>query len=396
MSCPLNSRATGARRWRGFASLAVCVRILGIRYGLPAIYNPDETTILNQALALAQSLRPREFVYPSLYLYLLFIWEGLYFIAGRAIGVFSSLGDFQRDFFVDPSGHFLVGRAFSVVCGTLTVVAVYLLGKRLYDRTTGLVAAAALAVSPIAVRDAHYVRPDIPGAMFVAFAHLALARVLMDPDAAAHRRTWTIAGLLAGFAISTQYAAIFIAFAMAGVAFADLTRSRNWRDTAGLFRWAAGAAVVGFVLGSPFVPLHPLRAFADVSRARGVEMDGVLVGGFSAAVTYMRILFLDAMGWPICLAAVAGCIWAFVNDWRRGLLLVSFFVPFFLFLASTAPMSRRVNFVLPMMALAAGTALVRLARYFGSPTRFASCVCVLARQQGPQRATSGSMPLILR
>jgi hypothetical protein len=51
-----------------------------------------------------------------------------------------------------------------------------------------------------------------------------------------------------------------------------------------------------------------------------------------------------------------------VSDWRRGLLLVSFFIPFFAFIANTVPMSRYLNVVLPLIAVAAGFAIVRLGR----------------------------------
>ncbi|MGH9308623.1 MAG: ArnT family glycosyltransferase [Vicinamibacterales bacterium] len=368
--------ARQSNRWKyalaAVCALAVGLRVLGLGYGLPAIFNPDETPILNRALALAQDLEPQNFVYPSFYFYLLFIWEGLFFVAGRLLGIFDSLGDFQREFFIDPSAHFLAGRAFSVFCGTLTVVAVYRLGKRLYDRPTGLAAAVALALSPIAVRDAHYVKLDIPTTMFVAFAHVALARIVVDHEAAAHRRTWVIAGLLSGLAVSTQYYAIFVAFTMIGVAIADVRRSGGWMDTLRLFRWAVGAAALGFLAGSPFIPFELPRVIADVAHVREVDIDrATAAGAFTGVVPYLRILLLDAMGWPIALAALAGFVWSIASDWRRGLLLVSFFAPYFLFIANTVPMSRYLNVVLPMIAVAAGFTLVGLGRRVTLPSRLA-------------------------
>ena len=82
-------------------------------------------------------LNPHNFVYPTLYFYLVFAWEGLFFVAARAAGVYDSLAAFQREFFIDPSRHFLAGRAFSVLCGTATVAAVFWLGRRLYDTRDG-------------------------------------------------------------------------------------------------------------------------------------------------------------------------------------------------------------------------------------------------------------------
>ena len=347
-------------------ALAIVLRSLALDYGLPAIYNPDETPILNRALALRNSLRPQNFVYPSLYFYLLFVWEGFFFVAGRVAGMFDSLAAFQREFFVDPSRHFLAGRVFSVLCGTLTVLALYRFGRRLYDRATGLAAAAALAVSPIAARDAHYVKLDVPTTMFVVFAHAALARIVVDPAAAARRRTWIVAGLLSGLAVSTQYYAIFLGFTMMAVAIADAPRRGSWMESGRLFLWAVGGAAAGFFIGTPFLLFDLQRAIADIAHVREVDVDRALVGGaFSATGAYLRILLWDSMGWPVWLAAVAGVGWALVSDWRRGLVLVSFFVPFFAFIANTVPMSRYLNVVLPLIALAAGFALVRTGRLLG-------------------------------
>jgi hypothetical protein len=358
---------------------AAALRTMALAYGLPAVYNPDETPILNRALALRNDLKPQNFVYPSLYFYLLFAWEGLYFVAGRALGVFDSLAAFQREFFVDPSRHFLAGRVFSVLCGTATVAGVYAFGRRLYGRATGLAAAAALAVSPIAVRDAHYVKLDIPTTMFVVFAHAALAILVVTPAAAARRRSWIAAGFLSGLAVSTQYYAVFLGFTILGVAIADLRRSGDARETMRLFAWATAASAAGFFAGTPFLLFDLQRALADIAHVREVDVDRALVGGaFSAAGPYLRILFRDAMGWPVWIAAVAGFGWALLSDWRRGLLLVSFFVPFFAFISNTVPMSRYLNPVLPIVAVAAGFALVRAGRALPAGGRAATVLLTAA------------------
>jgi hypothetical protein len=358
--------------------LAAGLRAFGLDYGLPGVYNPDETPILNRGLAIAQDIKPQNFVYPSLYFYLLFIWEGLFFAVGRVAGVYDSVAAFQREFFVDPSRHFLAGRAFSVLCGTLTVAAVYVIARRMYDRATGLAAAAAMAVSPIAVRDAHYVKLDVPTTMFVAFAYAALARIVVDPDAASRRRSWIVAGLLSGLAVSTQYYAIFLGFTMCAVAVAELQRSTA-RETLGLFGWSVAAAAAGFFIGSPFIPFELPRAIADVAHVREVDIDRAMAAGrFTGVVPYLRILLWDAMGWPVWIAAAIGFLWALVSDWRRGLLLVSFFVPFFVFIANTVPMSRYLNVVLPLIAVAAAYALVRAGRAFGGASTAVVAALVVA------------------
>ena len=347
--------------------LALGLRVFGITYGLPGVYNPDETPILNRALAFAKGdPNPHIFVYPTLYFYVLFAWEGLFYVFGRAAGLFDSVADFQTQFFIDPSRHFLAGRVMTVVAGTLTVAAVYWFGRRLYDRATGLSAAAFMAVSPIAVRDAHYVKLDIPTTLALVVAHAALARIVVDPAAAARRRTWIVAGFLSGLAVSTQYYVAFVAFSMIGVAIADLKRSARWQETGRLFLWSTGAAIAGFFAGTPFILVDLQKAISDIAHVREVDIDRAVVGGpFAATGAYLEILLKDAMGWPVAIAAAVGTVLALVSDWRRGLLLTIFPLTFLAFIANTVPMSRYVNAMLPYVAVAAALAIVAVARRAG-------------------------------
>jgi hypothetical protein len=351
----------------GICGLAILLRIIGLAYGLPAVFNPDETPILNRALAFAKGdPNPHNFVYPSLYFYALFVWEGLFFVAGRVAGLFDSLAAFEREFFVDPSRHFLAARAFGVLCGTATVIAVYRVGQRLYDRATGLVAAAFLAVSPIAVRDSHYVKLDVPVTLMTVLAHAALARILVDREAAARRRTWLIAGLLAGLAVSTQYYVVFIGAAIVAVTIVDFTRTRSWRVTGPLFLWCALGTIVGFFAGTPFLLVDFQKALSDIAHVREVDIDRAVVGGaFTGVGAYVQILFRDAVGWPVALLAGAGTLLALALDWRRALLLVVFPLAFFAFIANTVPMSRYLNAILPFVVLAAAVATTWLARLAG-------------------------------
>ena len=130
---PSRRAATGALIV--IASAGLWLRGWGASFGLPAVYNPDEVAIMTRALAFGTGdLNPHNFLYPSLYFYVLFLWESLTFAALRTAGVYGSLAEFTRAFFVDPSWIYLSGRWLSALCGTLTLVATYRLGSRLANR----------------------------------------------------------------------------------------------------------------------------------------------------------------------------------------------------------------------------------------------------------------------
>jgi hypothetical protein len=356
----------------GILVLAAALRFLALGYGLPATYNPDETPIMNRALAFAKGdPNPHNFLYPSLYFYVLFAWEALFFVVGRTVGIFESLGAFQREFFTNPSRLFLAGRALTAVFGIAAVAALYWYGRRLYGRTAGLVAAAFLAVSPIAVRDAHYVKLDVPVTLFVVLAHAMLARIVTDPAAAVRPRTWLLAGLFAGLAVSTHYYVAFVVVSIVSVAIAHGTRTARWGESLRLLVWAGIATIAGFLIGTPFFVAELQTAVRDIVAVREIDIDRAIGGGggaFTSAASYAHMLFFDAVGFPVCVLAAIGFVWAVVDDWRRGLVLVSFTACFLAFVSNTVPMSRYLNVVLPFFALAAAFTVTRVSNVFDRRT----------------------------
>lgn len=77
-----------------------------------------------------------------------------------------------------------VVRGFSALCSTLTIPAIYLLGRRLADQKLGLLAALILAVSPFHIHFAQEARMYALMALNASLAMVALARLLTDPRSA--------------------------------------------------------------------------------------------------------------------------------------------------------------------------------------------------------------------
>lgn len=331
-------------------ALGFWLRIQAIGYGLPAVYNMDEVAIMNRALTFGTgTLNPGNFLYPTFYFYALFAWEGLTALAGLALGWWGSLADFERQFFVDPTPLYLSGRLLSALCGTLTIVVVYLIGARLRGVTAGLIGAALLAVAPFAVQDAHYVKHDVPVTLLIMLVPLALT-------SSSPRRLWW-AGAAAGLAMSTHYYAVFAALVITAE---RLTAEEPWRArVTGLMQAGVAAAVV-FLAASPFLLPEWRTAWVDITQNRAIVMDRATssAGAFGYLGTYLRWLASDhALGSGITTWLAAVGVLAFHQTWRRGLLLVVFPVAFLLFLANTVPATRYLNPVLPFLAVLAGASL---------------------------------------
>ena len=122
----------------------------------------------------------------------------------------------------------------------------------------------------------------------------------------------------------------------------------------------------------------------DFRELREVDIDrAVSAGLFSSLGPYGDILFRGALGYPVFLLGVFGAIASLVQDWKRGLLLVSFPVAFLAFVSNTFPASRYLNIVLPCFSVAAAYGAWRVARLAGSRAPVAMVViCLLAAVPG--------------
>ncbi len=144
--------------------LAFGLRIWGISFGLPYLYHADEPIVVNHALAYGSGdLNPHFFNIPPLVSYLLFGVYGVYFLMGRAAGMFHSVADFESLFYANPASFYLLARLiFGVLMGTATVYALYRLVKKHFGNEKGLTAAFFMAVCFLHVSNSHYVYADIP------------------------------------------------------------------------------------------------------------------------------------------------------------------------------------------------------------------------------------------
>jgi len=347
-------------------AVALALRIYGLRYGLPAVYNPDEVAIMSRALAFAKGdLNPHNFLYPTLYFYVLFVWEGMAALAAVATGAVASFDAFQREFFVDPTRVYVAGRLLTALLGTATVAATFALARRIAGPVAGLTAALAVAVSPLHVRDSHYVKHDVPVTLLIVLAYLAydkLWRVFPSETGTFETvRTGEViwAAVVTGLAFSTHYYAIFLAIPLAWSA---ARRAASPGDAVRRVALAALVSAAVFFLCSPFILAEPGTAIRDMQANRQIVVDRA-VGSLGYGATLARygvMLVQDTLEWPLVLFAVLGVM---STDARRAAWLLAFPVPFFFFIASTYPASRYLIPIVPFLAIFAGIAAARVARW---------------------------------
>ncbi|MEO6213000.1 MAG: glycosyltransferase family 39 protein [Vicinamibacterales bacterium] len=337
----------------GILLLALALRTTGLQYGLPAVYNPDEAAIMARALSFAKgTLNPHNFLYPTFYFYVLFAWVGGYLGFVWLTGGVSSVLALQQLYFTDPVGIYTAGRVLAALLGTLSVLAVYRLGSGLYGRNVGLMAAIFLAVSPLAVRDSHYVKHDIPATLAIILACIAITRVWpRAPQPGRLRNDVIVAGAACGVAFATHYYCIFLALPLTW-AIVQRWQGDSWRVVWRQLITAGLVSAVTFFALSPFILVEPVVAWRDIAANRGIVIDrAVQSGAFAHAGRYLEMLWSDSIGRAVLATGSVGVVVTLVKSWKEAVLLLLFPVAFFLFIANTTPASRYLNPVLPFVGL---------------------------------------------
>ncbi|MBN1312545.1 MAG: glycosyltransferase family 39 protein [Anaerolineae bacterium] len=184
------------------------LRLIGIDF--PISYGPDqEPTIARALLHLQGDLHPHFFSYPSFYSYFLALVFGIFsFISGSALPVdVHAVLDNTLSLY-DPVSpllqpYYLLGRGVTIAFSIGTIILVYLIGKRAYGNSTGIVAMLFLAMMPLHIRDSHYVAVDIPATFWVVLAAYFAVRATETSLA----KWYLLSGVACGLAAGTKYPA---------------------------------------------------------------------------------------------------------------------------------------------------------------------------------------------
>jgi Dolichyl-phosphate-mannose-protein mannosyltransferase len=326
--------------WLAPLLVAAGLAFWSIGFGLPYLFRPDEDIMVGRSvhMALDHSIDPLFFNYPPLGFY-------LFALAEAALGLFPGqhLGPASQ---VDPSAEYLVARALSALAVVSAVGMVYLAGRQAYGRAAGLIAASALALSPLAIRQAHFATTDGLAMAMVAAALWAALR-------ARSRGGYVVAGAVCSLAAATKYTAgaalVFV------LAMALLGRDRPARAIA-----AIGGAAVSFVLvmASAGHPREYLQGLAFLGGRAGAAYGGLPIGW----IYHPAISLPFGLGIGTYAMALTGIVLALSRRRRVDLALVAFLLVY----GSVIGFSHEVFFryvlpMLPALCLLAG-GLLRLAR----------------------------------
>jgi hypothetical protein len=393
---------TAERSWRRFVTfllsggrhpilvilaVAFVLRIVGIKYNLLPFFTlqPDEENVVVRALRFGHGdLNPHWFLYPTFFLYIAFGAYAFMFALGHLTGIFASVNAFANSFFRDPTVFYLIPRTISAICGTLTVLLVYLITQRLTgNRRTAVFSAACLTVSVSHVRESHSAKPDAVMIFLTVLSFLLALSFLRT-----NKRSFNVfAGIIAGLAISTKYTA--------GVIVVALLIVHLFNDNASWYQKSRNALacvafiVIGFLIGTPYAAID-WRTFLDwfgwVHRHKQIVWANQEFANLSGYAYYAFHAWPESMGIFVALLSLAGIFLLLGTNIRACILLLVFPLATYAYLgSSTLFLSNFFTPCVPFLAIFAGVAIDSIVKRIRNT---AMCIVAVALLLVPSLAST--------
>jgi 4-amino-4-deoxy-L-arabinose transferase-like glycosyltransferase len=361
----------------GLLGLALGLRLHGLGWGLPAVY--EEAYPFKKSWEMwgwgprgEFTLHPHFFNYPTLFLYVQLVGQGLLFGLLKLTGAIDTVLDYRVLYTLDKTSFYLMGRTISALFGVGTVLVTWILGRRIGGAAVGIPAAVLVAVNQMHIAKSQVIEVDVPLTLFATLCTDFAVRVLDRPT----WRHYLLAGLFGGLATSTKYSGALLPLSLLTAHFlapraaaADAARPKRRADAgrpappARDFRKlvaAFGLFAASLFATSPYI-LIDQQAFWTGFNYERLHMR---IGHFGldqtpAIVYYLRVMTGTLLGWPLTLLGAAGLVYALVVRRRRWAPVLAVFPVVYLTLISSWSMKadRYILPLLPVMALFA-TALV--------------------------------------
>lgn len=291
--------------------VACSLRIWQIDRWLPEFY--EEATPVLQARAFWGGERfdfnPHFFNYPALGFYAQFVVQAGVFVWLRATGQTASLDEFRLFLDQNLPAMVLLGRVVTALLDVGTVVLIFLLGRRIANNNTGLLAAVLLACNALHVRMSQYVLVDVP----LTFFSLLTLLWTIDIIEKGQRYHFIKVGVALGLAASTKYTAGLLAVPVMVAAHWGAANRVGRVCTYRRLGVTAAVSLVVFVLLNPYSLLDFDAFWADFSY----EHEHMQVGHFGHDPSRSTAaLYAGNLAWSVGIVGVAG-LWGVASCFRR-------------------------------------------------------------------------------
>lgn len=318
-------------------------------WGIWNATSTDEYNEVFEALRVCSGNLNYERWFKRFYLYILAIEYGIYYVINWIFGVFQSPSDFAVKIVRDMEPLFLMGRMTSVLLGTSSVFMTYMVGKVLFNRTAGLLAALFLCLNVVNIELSHYARVDASLCFLTLTTFYFIALICKNREHA-KVKWYVLAGIFYGCAFQNKPQAVVLIVPFAYAHFSNY----QIRDLAKVllnkkifhFCWAA---ILGFLIGNPAVLFAPHKFIASL-----LDLEKV----YTTAVNFRKnehigfiaygIYFFKELGVLLTCLAGYSLIKTIFSRKREIILLFCFMIPFYLLMGASQYMVS-FSYMIPFM-----------------------------------------------
>ena len=293
-------------------AIALWLRLDGVRWGFPALYDPDEPVFEMTALHLFrdQTLNPGWFGHPgSTTIYTLAAINAGVLGWGHLTGVYPDAHALAAAAYLDPGVIFEPGRLFIVFCGVACVALTFVIGRALGGQAVGLLAAALLALDPTHIHYSQIIRTDMHASVFLLGAMAFTVAVARR----GRMRDYALAGVFAGLACATKWPAALV---IASPLMAGLLRMERdtWRRDARGMLLAVGTMAAATVLASPYLVIDHATVVRNLTgELAPAHLGATGHGWFGNIAWYAANPLAHSVGWLGIALAVVGAMVACRN-----------------------------------------------------------------------------------
>jgi 4-amino-4-deoxy-L-arabinose transferase-like glycosyltransferase len=339
--------------------LAVIIRMRGVSWGLPYLYDPDEHYLVDPAVrfVITGDLNPHWFAHPgSTVIYSLGLAYFVYWLIGHALGWFPDLQSFATLLSTNPTSFYLIGRMLNIFYAALAIPLTYAICTRMAGRGAAVLAAALVALSPLHAEISRVLHTDPLMTTCLLAAMLFGVKSIENQSG----KNFFLTGTFVGLATATKFPGMsgaMIAALAAALAKPLLpvswTRRVQWMAIAG-----AGGAI-GFLAAAPFIFTGLDQVYWTLLKeSSNAHVSATGGRGLPNYVWYISGPLRDAVGWPLELMALVGLVTSLRGRQRPRLLLAGFALVFLLSIGlSTRRWDRWIVPLMPYVAILAAIGL---------------------------------------
>lgn len=241
--------------------IAIIVRFMGLMPNIP--FHPDEgytqQAVHNLVVDIVTKgdFEPKAYKYGSLIFFInalvylpFLIWTySFYFLNNLSLNSSLAARPFMDTFLeiVYKNGFyiFMMERAITATFGAASVYLLYLIGKKLFNRSIALLAALIFALTPLHVRDSHYLTTDIPFLFFVLLSVFCMVNLFQSSKF----KWYLLSGFFIGVSSTIRYYPIALLVLPIAWIYDSKNRSRFIKILLSLI-----AIPLGALIGVPFLP----------------------------------------------------------------------------------------------------------------------------------------------